>query len=135
MYKSFVSFVCSYLRNRGFPILSERIQYYSTDEDLEEDDVPLTLESLQGFFTFFSTVKEITPIHITCSPEGWICATWKFHDTRRIVLWFVNSTMAMYGINSGNGYIYVPGSNGESAPLENIRNKLLEIGLMEENCA
>ena len=52
-----VAEVCEALRGWGRPDLAERIAYFASDEDLDDGDVPLTLESARGFLAFFGAVE------------------------------------------------------------------------------
>ena len=48
-----VAEVCDVLRGWGRADLAERLAYFASDEDLDDGDVQLTLESALGFVTFF----------------------------------------------------------------------------------
>ena len=48
--------VCGVLRGWGRHDLARRIACFASDEDLEDGDVPVTLDSARGFLEFFSAV-------------------------------------------------------------------------------
>ena len=85
-----VAEVCEALRGWGRPDLAERLAYFASDEDLDDGDVPLTLESARGFLAFFGAVETEGKVHLGCTTEGWICAEWDFPDRRDAGLWFLD---------------------------------------------
>ena len=56
------------------PDLADRIAYFASDADLDDGDVPVTLESALGFLAFFGAVESPDGTEsLTCSPEGGFC--------------------------------------------------------------
>ena len=97
--------VCDILRAWGRPDLAARIAWFASDADLDEGDVPLTLESALGFLAFFGTVDSPDgKVDLGCAPEGWLCAVWRFPDLRRVSLWFMNSDTVMYAARKSAGH-------------------------------
>lgn len=70
------------LRGWGHPQLADRLAYFASDQDLDDGDVPLTLESAQGFLAFLGAVESEAKVHLGCTTEGWICAERDFLDLR-----------------------------------------------------
>ena len=91
------------LRGWGRPDLADRLAYFASDEDLDDGDVPLTLESAVGFLAFFGTVESAGKIHLGCTTEGWICAEWDFPDCRDAGLWFLDCQRIMYTAIGSDG--------------------------------
>lgn len=121
--------ICSVLRTRGEYSLADRIAYFASDEDLEAEDVPLTLESARGFLAFFSAVKSESRVSLTCSPEGWLCALWRFPDERRASLWFLNDNHVMFSaIDAAEKFIELD-SGAEVGSLVEVMAKLVQAGL------
>ena len=88
--------VCDVLRAWGHPDLADRLAYFASDADLEDGDVPLTLESAQGFLAFFSSVETDGQLRMGCTQEGWLCVEWDFTDLRDAGLWFLDDRRLMY---------------------------------------
>ena len=74
-----VAEVCDVLRSWGEPDLADRIAYFASNADLDDGDVPVTLESALGFLAFFGAVESEGQVELGCSQEGWICAEWDFY--------------------------------------------------------
>ena len=120
--------VCAVLRGWGRPDLADRIAYFASDADLDDGDVPVTLDSALGFLAFFGAVESADgTVDLGCSPEGWICAVWRFPDLRRISLWFVDGDTVMFAVRKANGRFVLDLNNGsEIAGRAYITAQLLE---------
>ena len=120
--------VCAVLRGWGRPDLADRIAYFASDADLDDGDVPVTLDSALGFLAFFGAVASPDGTEsLTCSPEGWILSVWRFPDQRRISLWFVDGDTVMFAIRKADGRFVLDLNNGsETASRAYITAKLLE---------
>ena len=122
-----VAGVCDILRAWGRPDLAARIAYFASDEDLDEGDVPLTLESALGFLAFFGTVESPDgKVDLGCAPEGWLCAVWRFPDLRRVSLWFMNSDTVMYAARKSAGHFADLNNGSEVGSRALIAERLLE---------
>ena len=62
-----VAEVCDVLRGWGRPDLADRLAYFVSNEDLDDGDVSLTLESALGFLAFFGAVETDGKIPMTCT--------------------------------------------------------------------
>ena len=62
-----VAEACDVLRSWGEPDLADRIAYFASDTDLDDGDVPVTLESALGFLAFFGAVESEGAIELGCS--------------------------------------------------------------------
>ena len=100
---SSVAEACDVLRSWGEPDLADRIAYFSSNADLDDGDVPVTLESALGFLAFFGAVESEGTIELGCSSEGWICAEWDFPDLRDAGLWFLDGHRLMYSARNADG--------------------------------
>lgn len=124
-----VAGVCAVLRGWGRPDLADRIAYFASDADLDDGDVPVTLESALGFLAFFGAVESPDgEVDLGCSPEGWLCAVWRFPDLRRISLWFVDADTVMFAIRKADGrfVLDINNSDSETAHRAFITAQLLE---------
>ena len=118
------------LRGWGRPDLAERLAYFASDEDLDDGDVPLTLESALGFLAFFGAVESEGKVHLGCSTEGWICAEWDFPDRRDAGLWFLDSQRLMYTANGSDGrFLDLDGNGSRVGERVAIMEKLVKSGL------
>ena len=95
---------CDVLRSWSEPDLADRIAYFASDTDLDDGDVPVTLESALGFLAFFGAVESEGQVDLGCSPEGWICAEWDFPDLRDAGLWFLDGHRLMYSARNADGF-------------------------------
>ena len=121
--------ICAALTQQGYPDLANRITYFASDEDLEEGEVPVTLESALGFWEFFSAVESEGRRGLTCSAEGWLCGSWDFPDDRAATLWFLDSKSVMFAAKGSDGrFIKIVGV-GETGDRETIVERLVEAGL------
>lgn len=95
---------CEVLCAWGYSDLAERLAYLASDEDLDDGDRPATLESARGFLAFFGAVESAEgDISLTTSPDGWICADWRFPDDRIVAMWFINSGQVDYAARKAGG--------------------------------
>ena len=122
--------VCEILRTWGEYDLADRMAYFASDADLEEGDVPVTLESALGFLSFFASVKSEVRVSLSCSPEGWICAVWRFPDERRASLWFLDSDRVMFAATNADGYFVEIDGGGEVSSSRDVMEKLIQAGLL-----
>lgn len=124
-----VAGVCDVLRGWGRPELADRIAYFASDEDLDDGDVPVTLESARGFLAFFGVVETEGKVEIGCSPEGWICAEWDFPDRRDAGLWFLDGERVMFSIRDFEGLFMEIDSGNRVCSQARITEKLVELEL------
>ena len=123
--------VCYILRDWDEYTLADRIAYFASDEDLDDGDVPLTLESARGFLAFFSELESDGKVGLACSQEGWICAEWRFPDQRRASLWFLDEDRIMFAATDDSGnFIEIEGSS-EIGYRSVVAAKLVEAGLLK----
>lgn len=121
--------VCKIFRAWGDYPLADRIAYFASDEDLEEGDIPVTPASACGFLAFYGAIKSEGRISLTCSPEGWLCAVWRFSDERRASLWFLDTNRVMFSATDAAGnFIEIDGGN-EVSSARKVMSKLVETGL------
>ena len=121
--------ICAALEKQGHPDLAQRIAYFASDEDLEEGDAPVTLESALGFWEFFSAVESEGRRGLTCSSEGWLCGSWDFPDVRGATLWFLDSQSVMFAAKGANGKFIKIAGVGETGSRQTVVEKLVEAGL------
>ena len=124
-----VAEVCDVLHGWGRPDLAERLAYFASDEDLDDGDVPLTLESARGFLAFFGVVESEGKIRMGCTTEGWICAEWDFPDRRDAGLWFLDEHWLMYTASGFDGRFMDLTDEGRVGDRVAITEKLVESGL------
>ena len=118
------------LMARGCPALARRLAYFASDADLEPGDVPLTLASALGFWSFFRRVDSEGRAFTGCSPEGWLCVEWDFDDPRLVSLWFVDDQQVRFAAKGADGqWVKVDGGNAGSLAV--VAEKLVEAGLFQ----
>ena len=95
--------ISALLREMGKGELADRLDYLASDTDLDPGDVPATVESAQGFFEFFNAVQSDGKVVLGCSPEGVICAEWRFQDQRSVAIWFLDDIQARFSALGKDG--------------------------------
>ena len=119
------------LRGWGHPDLADRLAYFASDEDLDNGDVPLTLESARGFLAFFGAVETEGKIDLTCSQEGWLCVGLRFEDKRNAALWFVDSDKVTFTATDRDGkFVNIRGGR-KTTTSKTITRKLAAEGLLK----
>ena len=119
--------VCAVLRAWGRPDLADRIAYFASDADLDDGEAPVTLDSALGFLAVFGAVTSADgKIDLGCSPEGWLCAVWRFPDLRRVSLWFMDSDTVMYAARKSGGHFADLNNGSEIGRRAFITRRLLE---------
>ena len=126
-----INFVRSYLYLSDEEGLGDRIAYFASDADLDEGDVPLTAVSAVDFFDFFRSVESKGQITLSCSPEGWLSASWRFPDKRGATLWFTGNSRVMFAATDKDGQFIVAEDGGEWDTLFSVAAKLVDAGLLE----
>ena len=121
--------ICATLAALGYPELAQRIAYFASDADLDEGDVPVTLESAQGFWEFFNAVQSDGKLLTGCSSEGHICADWGFEDGRLVAIWFLDSQKVRFAASYAPGKWVEIDSGGEIGDRIKVTEKLVERGL------
>lgn len=101
--------ICAALEKQGHPDLAQRIAYFASDEDLEEGDAPVTLESALGFWEFFSAVipgGNLERLDLACSTDGHVSASWEFCDGRGATIWFPDVENVMFALQDADGKFF-----------------------------
>ena len=122
-----VAEVCAVLRGWSRPDLADCIAYFASDEDLDDGDAPLTLDSALGFLALFGAVESEGKIGLTCSPEGWICADWRFPDQRIMALWFIDREQVDYAARKSDGHFIDLGRDDAVVNLKQITERLVDL--------
>ena len=122
--------ICAAFSSSGHPDLAQRIAYFASDEDLEEGDVPVTLESALGFWEFLNQVESQGKLDIACSPEGCMSAVWRFSaDERRACVWFLDSQRVRFTATDAAGNFIRIADDGDKHSPEAVMEKLVQSGL------
>ena len=122
--------ICSSLAEGDRPELARRIAYLASQEDLEEGEAPVTLESALGFWEFFRLVESEGKVDLACSPEGCISAVWRFPDERRACVWFLNSGKVRVAAMNGQGRFIDTEEGSDADSGKAVAEKLVEAGLL-----
>ena len=113
------------------PKLRERLDCLASATDLADGFVPATVDSVGGFLDFFVRVQSSAALHLTCSPDGWLCAEWDFADDRSVCLWFLEDERVMFVAQDRNGdFVAIDGDNA-IGPRREITSKLIQAGFFE----
>ena len=116
--------ISALLREMGEGELADRLDYLASDEDLDPGESPATAESARGFFEFFTSVESEGVVGLVCSPDGWLCAVWRFPDERSGHLWFLDDEGAMFAATGRDGKFIATEWNGKIAKHSEIRSIL-----------
>ena len=96
----------------GDPALADRLEYLASDNDLEPGESPVLSDSAEGFLKFHSVVKSEGGVGLACSPEGWVCAEWRFPDQRNVSLWFLDVDRVMFSATNKKGeFVRIEGNS------------------------
>ena len=125
--------ICAALAEGGREDLARRIVYFASDEDLEEGDAPVTVESVLGVWEFFKAVDALEAsclIDLACSPDGCISAVWRYPDERRACVWFVNVDDTRVAATDAQGE-FIDFDYDDAVNREKVAKKLVEAGLLK----
>ena len=113
------------------PYLASRLEYFASDADLDDGDMPVALASAQEFLKFFGAVNTVGVIHLACTPEGWLFAQWEFEDLRSAGVWFRDDRSVMFVATDSDGaYVHVAGG-GELSDRFLVTQTFIHAGLFE----
>ncbi len=133
--KSTVAEISALLREGGEDELADRLDYLASEEDLDPGDVPATVESVRGFFEFFTSVESDSKVGLACSPEGWIVGERRwFPDKRGASIWFLDDERVMFTANKKmGGFVAIEGQENITT-LAILNRVLVEEGLFSWRC-
>ena len=94
---------------------------------LDPGDVPATDESALGFLEFFTAVESEGKVGLGCSPEGVICAEWRFHDERAVGIWFLDTGRVRFSAIGKDGRFVDIKERNEVADRSEVTRALVEI--------
>ena len=124
-----ISQICTALTQQGYPNLAKRIAYFASDEDLEEGDVPVTFESVLGFWEFLSDVESEGKLVTSCTAEGQVCADWRFEDARIVAIWFLDFEKVRIAASYAPAKWVEIDGGGEIGSRKEATKRLVEAGL------
>ena len=75
---------------------AERIAYLCTDSELEEEDEPLSIESVKGFVAFMRRFADLGEPLLGLSPQGFLGSTWRIADDKHLYIQFLNANEAVF---------------------------------------
>ena len=123
----FLQGICDVLDRMGEHILAERLKYLASDEDLDPGEFSATLESARGFLEFYASVESEGKVGLACSPEGWLCAEWRFPDERSASLWFLDADRVMFSATKKNSEFVAIEGRGKA-----VERSALMLALVQE---
>ena len=123
--------VCAVLRGWGRPDLADRIAYFASDADLDDGDVPVTLDSALGFLALFGSVDADGHLELACTPEGWLCAEWYFDDARIATIILPNRDRVMFAARRADGRFTDFGMGGESGDRKTVTANMVAAGILQ----
>ena len=123
--------ICAALTQQGHPDLARRIAYFASDEDLDEGEAPVALESVLGFWEFFQAVESEGILATACTAEGQICADWRFKDERIVAIWFQDFDKVRFAASYAPGKWLEIDGGGEIGDREEVTERLVEVGLFK----
>ena len=123
--------VCAVLRAWQRPDLAERIAYFASDADLDDGEVPVTLDSALGFLAVFGTVDADAKLELACSPEGWLSAEWYFDDARIATIHLWDRQRAMFAARCADGRFTDFGIDSPYADLPTIMANMVAAGILK----
>ncbi|MDE2786359.1 MAG: hypothetical protein OXL37_06810 [Chloroflexota bacterium] len=121
--------VKSVLTGWGEPDLATRIAYFASDEDLADDEKPLTMASAREFLKFFGASETEGVLDLACTPEGWIFAQWEFNDLRSAGVWFRDDHQVIFAATGSDGCLVSIEGYGEIASRIVVLEALVKAGI------
>lgn len=119
--------ISSLFREMGEDDLADRLDYLASDEDLDPGESPATDESARGFFEFFTSVESEGNVGLGCSPEGVICAEWRFQDKRAVGIWFLDAERVRFSAIDKAGELVDIKQRNKIADRSEVTKALVEI--------
>ena len=98
------------INSMGEPRIASRLEYLTSEEIVEEGDIPIGLHVCTAFFDFFTALKNDAYLNLTCA-KGWLCAEWDFPDGNSVIVWFIGRDAARVTVfDSGDNLVDVNAS-------------------------
>ena len=123
--------VCAILRAWRRPDLADRIAWFASNDDLDDGELPLTLDSARGFLAVFGAVDADAKLELACSPEGWLCAEWYFDDARIATIHLLDCRRAMFAARCADGRFTDFGIATPYADLPTIMENMVAAGILK----
>ena len=120
--------ISALLREMGEAELAERLEYLSSEADLDPGESAATDASARGFFEFFNAVQSEGKVVLGCSPEGVICAEWRFQDQRSVAIWFLDANRARFSAITKDGRFVDVKQRNKIANRSEIATALVGVG-------
>ena len=121
--------VASVLADWGQPGLATRIEYFASDQDLGEEELPLSMTSAREFLKFFGALETAGVLSLACTPEGWIFAQWEFDDPRSAGVWFRDDHQVIFAATRLNGQLVSIDGDREIASRFAVMEALVHAGI------
>ena len=84
------------LKHQGFGKCAERLAYLQSADDLEKDDKPLTLESVQGFVKLVGAFRDLGEPLLGLFSEGTLSVEWRIADDKHLLIEPLDSEHASF---------------------------------------
>ena len=123
--------VCAILQAWRRPDLADRIAYFASNDDLDDGELPLTLDSARGFLAVFGAVDADAKLELACSPEGWLCAEWYFDDARIATIYLLDCHRAMFAARRADGRFTDFGIASPYVDLPMIMENMVAAGILK----
>ena len=107
--------------------MAGRLDYLASEEDLDPGESPATDESARGFFEFFTAIESEGKVGLGCSPEGVICADWRFQDQRAVGIWFLDAERVLFSAIGKDGDFVDIKERNKIAERSEVTKALVEI--------
>ena len=120
--------ISALLREMGESELADRLDYLASDADLDPGDVAATAESARGFFEFLTAVESDGKVALGCSPEGEICAEWRFQDQRAVGIWFLDALRVRFSAIGKDGRFVDIKERNKVAARSDVTRALVGVG-------
>ena len=120
--------ISALLREMGEVELADRLDYLASNEDLDPGESPATAESARGFFEFFTAVESEGKVALGCSPEGEICAEWRFQDRRAVAVWFLDAERVRFSAIGKDGRFVDIQQRNKTADRSEVTKDLVGMG-------
>ena len=122
--------VVGFLQDMGEDGLADRLDYLTSDADLDVGECSATDESARGFWALFCRVESDSEVGLGCSPEGWVVGEWRwFADERGASVWFLDADRVMFSATKTDGEFVAIEGQGNVTSIATLTQTLVDEGL------
>ncbi len=90
--------IIEHIDRLGYPECSERIDFLNNTDNIEEGELPLSLESAKGFLLFFTQFNVLGEPVLGLFPKGTLSVGWRLADNKHLLVEPLDSQNASFAL-------------------------------------